>query len=301
MKVIPITPRGYCQGVVNALNLVKQAILSYHDQPIYLLGMIVHNQWINEALNNQGVITLDDTKTKEQWIEQLTHGVLIISAHGVNPSLIAKAQAKGLTVIDATCQYVSIAQQLVHEHLTQGFDIIYIGQQHHPEAQGIIEMNPQRIHLITKLNDIYNLRLTNPKLLVTTQTTMNYHQVNHLFEAIKQIYPTVIIVDEICNATRLRQHAIESAPPEIELLYVVGDQYSNNAKKLVEIAKHHGIKAVHLIRSVQDITPDQLENIQVVGVTSAASTPTFLTQQVISYLNAYPLPMSTAFTLEQLI
>jgi 4-hydroxy-3-methylbut-2-en-1-yl diphosphate reductase len=301
MKVIPITPRGYCQGVVNALNLVKQAIKNYQNEPIYLLGMIVHNQWINEALNQAGVTTLDDTKTKDQWIETLDHGVLIISAHGVNPSLIEKAKTKGLIVIDATCQYVNIAQQLVLNHLAQGYDIIYIGQQHHPEAQGIIDMNPTKIHLITKLTDLNNLHITNPKILVTTQTTMNYHQVNHLFEAIKTQYPTVEIVDEICDATRLRQHAIEAAPKEIELLYVVGDQYSNNAKKLVEIAHHQGINQVYLIRSIRDITPDQLTNINCVGVTSAASTPTFLTQQVINYLNQYPNDPIPDFELQQLL
>jgi len=288
MEVIKITPQGYCLGVTTALDLVKGVIKENPNKAIYLLGMIVHNNLINQALQQKGVILLDDSKSKEQWIEELHDGIIIISAHGVNPALIRKAENQGLIVFDATCQHVKVAQQIVTDYLAKDFDIIYIGEPHHPEAQGIISISPQKIHLVNQLSDIADLALNNKKIIVITQTTINHQTVQVLFDSIAIKFPTALISGEICTATKQRQAAVQLLKEELDLLIVVGDQSSNNANKLVEIGINKKISQVKLIAGVTELTDFDFSNIKKVGVTAAASTPPYLTNQVITYLKAYP-------------
>ncbi len=291
MKIIKISPRGYCLGVVNALEIVKEAIAKYQDKKIYLLGMIVHNQLITQALIKKGVILLDNSKTKEQWIEEIENGVVIISAHGVSPSIIQKAQGKGLTVINATCKYVNKSQAIIKEYLKKDYQILFIGKDNHPEALGIIGIEPKKIHLVSKISDLDNLKLNNDNnIVVTTQTTVNFKDTYKLFKEINERYPKAIIEDEICNATRMRQQAIVDLKDQaIDLLFVVGDPSSNNANKLVELAKENKIKTVKLITSIEELDNNDLINIETIAVTSAASTPTVLTNQIITYLENYTI------------
>jgi len=301
MEVIKINPRGYCQGVTRALDIVKNAVKNHHSEAIYLLGMIVHNQLINQALTLENVKLLDDSKTKEQWIDEITDGVIIISAHGVNPSLITKAKEKGLTVIDATCKYVNIAQNLVVEYLSNGYDVLYIGEKNHPEAQGIITINENKIHLINDSSNLDDLVIINDKIMVTTQTTMNYQSISSLFDRILAIFPSAIILDEICTATRMRQQAVYSLKKQVDLLLVVGDKSSNNAKKLLEIGVMKNISLVKLIGCIKDLQDFDLTDIESVAITSAASTPTYLTNQVIEYLEKYPDGEIVEYNLKEIL
>ncbi len=301
MEVIKIQPQGYCLGVTKALNLVKKAIKENPDKVIYLLGMIVHNDLINQALLRQGVKLLSSNKAKQQWIEELNAGILIISAHGVNPDLIKKAEEKGLIVYDATCQHVKVAQQMVTDYLAQDFDIIYIGEPQHPEAQGIISIAPARIHLVNQLSDIADLRINNERIIVITQTTINHQAVQELFANISVYFPQALISGEICAATKQRQAAVCQLAEDLDLLFVVGDKSSNNANKLVEIGQNKGIKQVYLVTSVADIVDFDFNNIKKVGVTSAASTPPYLTNQLISYLQTYPEGKIPALDLEKIL
>jgi 4-hydroxy-3-methylbut-2-enyl diphosphate reductase len=288
MQVIKIKPRGYCEGVTRALNLVNKVIENNPDKAIYLLGMIVNNRLVNQALENKNVTLLSDSKTKEEWIDDIDSGIIIISAHGVSPQIIDKALSKGLEVVDATCEYVSRIQKSVISFLSDGYDIIYIGESNHPESQGVINIQPNNIHLVNSIQQVKKLNLSNDKIFVTTQTTMNYQQTEELLSAIKKRFSNVEISNRICDATYLRQSALENLQENLDLLLVVGDEYSNNAKKLMEIGINKKIPEVKLIHSVVDLSDYDFSATEVIGITSAASTPTYLTNQVIEYIANYP-------------
>lgn len=290
MKVLKITPRGYCQGVTEALELVKQTLNIYSNQPIYLLGMIVHNQLIHQALIDNGVIVLDESRSKQQWVASIDKGVIIISAHGISPTLLKQIKDKNLIIVDATCAYVKITANLVQEYILRNYRILFIGQKNHPETMGIWGIDPNTIDIISTIEDIERLPYSDTPLVVMTQTTANYQTVEFLFQAILTKYPNAIIESEICNATRMRQQAIINIEEHVDVLYVVGDTSSNNANRLVEIGQTKGIASVFLVQSLADIDTSKLSTTYTVAVTSAASTPTILTQQIIDYLENFPQP-----------
>lgn len=286
MEVIKVAPRGYCKGVVRAINMAKQCAIRYPHEQISVLGMLVHNRYVMEALAAMHIQMIDDkTKTREELLEQIHEGVVIFTAHGINPNVIEKAKQKGLICVDASCPDVLKTQQLVMEKLKQGYCIFYIGKHHHPEAEAITSLSKQ-IYLIETLKDIpQNIQ---QRIFVTNQTTMSIFDIEMIFKEINVQYPEALFCEEICNATRIRQEAVaQLQEANVDALYVVGDASSNNSNRLAQIAKEHGIKQVYLIDDVSDITDEQLINIKRVAVTAGASTPTYLTNQVIAYLESY--------------
>ncbi|MEG0519535.1 MAG: 4-hydroxy-3-methylbut-2-enyl diphosphate reductase [Erysipelotrichaceae bacterium] len=284
MDIIKVTPRGYCRGVVRAINMAKNAAHDYPKEAIYVLGMLVHNRYVVDALREIGIEPLDHKdKSKSELLDEIDHGVVIFTAHGIAPSIIEKARKKGLICIDAACPHVITTQKIVASYLDKGFDVLYIGKKDHPEAEAICSLS-SHVHLIEFETDI-KTKLKN-NIFVTNQTTMSIFDVKALFDKIKSIYPQAIFSEEICDATRIRQEAIAKLE-NIDVLYVVGDAHSNNSNRLAQIAKEHGIENVYLIDDVHGITEQQLLYKQRVAVTSGASTPTYLTNQVIDYLQQY--------------
>ena len=292
MEIIKVTPRGYCKGVVRAISMAKQAVSDYPDTPIYVLGMLVHNRYIVEALEHMGIQTLESAaKSKMELLDDIDEGVVIFTAHGIDPACIMKAKAKGLTVIDASCPDVLKTQELVKERLKQGYEILYIGKAGHPEAVAVCSLS-DHIHLLTSIADLKSVKLAD-KVFVTNQTPMSFQDMDPFCQRIHELIPQAEFSQEICNATRIRQEAV-AALQDIDLLYVVGDKASNNSNRLAEIARANDeIRQVCLIDNVFDIHPDQLIDVKRVAVTSGASTPTYLTAQVIAFLEqpekrAYP-------------
>lgn len=287
MDVMKVTPRGYCKGVTRAIALAKKTAQDYPDTPIYVLGMLVHNAYVMEALKQLHIHPIDDqTKTRLELLDQIDQGVVIFTAHGIAPQVIEKAKAKGLICVDASCPDVVKTQEIVKEALTQGKEVFYIGKKHHPEAEAVLSMD-EHVHLLTCEADILDLPKDTP-IFVTNQTTMSIFDIDHLFACIKQKYPHAEFCEEICNATRIRQQAVADLKNQrIDVLYVVGDRHSNNSNRLAGIAKDAGIQDVYLIDDVHGILDEQLKDKQKVAVTSGASTPTYLTAQVISYLENY--------------
>ena len=293
MKVISIVPRGYCKGVVNAINIAKQTRQNYPQQDIYILGMLVHNKYVIEALAKLNIQTLDDTnKSRLELLDEINDGIVIFSAHGVSDQVYQKALAKGLTIVDATCIDVKKIHDLIKEYINDDYAIIYIGINKHPEAEGVLGISAN-IHLITSLNDISKLTLSNPKILITNQTTMSINDIQDMLNELKRYYPTAVIMEETCQATRVRQEAITKLGL-VDLIYIVGDPKSNNTKNLAKLAFKHAHK-VCLIENVTQIDHNDLFDEAIVAVTSGASTPTKLTDQVIDYLENYhndePFPM----------
>lgn len=287
MKVIKITPRGYCHGVVNALQIVARTLSAENIQsPVYLLGEIVHNQNITDVLTRKGIITLTGNSRKEM-LDKVDRGTIIITAHGIDPNLIKEAKLKGLNVVDATCVDVYKTHDVISSKLNMGYDVIYIGKQNHPEPEGAIGINPQRIHLVSNISDIQKLNLTNDKLCITNQTTMSVWDTIKIMEAAKANYPTLEIINEICSSTSMRQEAVSEMAKLCDLTIVVGDPKSNNTNRLVEISEKIANTPAIRINNLEELEPRILCQYETIGVTSGASTPTIITSEIIDYIENF--------------
>lgn len=283
MQVKAITPRGYCKGVVRAIEIAKNA--QNEQQPIYILGMIVHNQYIVDALKERGIQTIDiPGQTRLELLDQIQHGTVIVTAHGASEQVFEKAKNKGLNVIDASCLDVIKTHDLIKEKLNERYDILYIGKKGHPEAEGAISIDEKRVHLITSKNDIQMMD-PNKHYVMTNQTTMSLYDVYDLCEYAKTILPHVTIEKETCTATKIRQEAIKNMEEDIDIVFIVGDPHSNNTQKLASIASEK--KEVHMIESLDDLNINWLKGKKKAAVSSGASTPTYLTNQVIEFLHQF--------------
>lgn len=286
MNVNRVTPSGYCKGVVRAIALAKKAKKDYPDKKIYIAGQIVHNHYVTDSLAALGIITLDKTYTKEEWIDRLSPGVMIFSAHGISEKIKEKAINKGFIVIDASCVDVIRTQDLVKEKLHNHYSILYIGKKGHPEAEAIQSLS-EEIQLISNIKDIEHIEYdVLKKYFVTNQTTMSTFEIKNIFEAIQHKFKGAEFAEELCDATSTRQQAIISLK-NCDLLYVVGDPVSNNSNKLAEIAKQVGIPMVRMIETAKEIREEDLREVENVYVTAGASTPTYLSMQVLRSLKNY--------------
>lgn len=285
MKIQKVIPSGYCKGVVRAIELVKKTRIENPNDKIYVLGMIVHNTYVTEALKNLDVITLsDELKSKEEWIDEIDDGIVIFTAHGISDQIKNKAITKGLRYVDASCIDVIKTREIVKERLNDDYEILYIGKRNHPEAMAVLSIS-SHIHLISEAQDIYKLD-EYPKVFVTNQTTMSIYDIRDLFNEIRNKYNHAVFEEEICNATSSRQKATMNLK-DCDVLYIVGDTKSNNSNKLKEIAVKNGIKTVRLIGCANEIEEKDLDGVNNIYVTAGASTPTYLTNQVIDTLNCY--------------
>lgn len=286
MDVIKITPRGYCYGVVDAIQMVKKvAADSDVPRPIYVLGQIVHNRHVVEELEQLGVVTLDGDN-REALLAKVDFGTVIFTAHGVSPAVKVLAKQKGLTVFDATCPDVTKTHDLIRELVAQGYEIVYIGKKGHPEPEGAVGVAPEHVHLVENDADVAALDLKAEKVAVTNQTTLSQWDTRALMEKVRQRYPQAEIHNEICLATQLRQEAVFKMAPDADLVIVVGDKRSNNSNRLVQVAQELAGREAHLVDNAQEIDPKWLEGKQKVAVTSGASTPTQITREVIKKLES---------------
>lgn len=291
MDVIKVTPRGYCYGVVDAIELVKQTARNPNvPRPIYILGLIVHNRHIVEELGQLGVISLDG-EDRLALVEQIeAPATVIFTAHGVSPAVRVRAREKGLHVVDATCPDVTRTHDLIRELVAQGYEIFYIGKPGHPEPEGAVGVAPGHVYLISSAADVERVQPRTAKLAVTNQTTMSQWDTADLMRRLQERFPEVQIYNEICMATQLRQEAVARQAPEADLVLVVGDPRSNNSNRLAQVAEEIAGREAHLVDSVQDIQPEWLAGRRRVAITSGASTPTRLTREVIRFVEQYQSP-----------
>ena len=285
MKTIKITPRGYCHGVVGAINTITNLDLMSIDKPIYILGMLVHNKDIVSSLDLLGIKTLHDpSKTRLELLDQIDSGTVIFTAHGISPIVFRKAQEKGLHIIDTSCKDVLKSQDAIKEFLSKNYDVLYIGKKGHPESEAACDVSPH-VHLIESKKAIDNLsHLKN--VAITNQTTMSLFDVYDLSEYAKTLFDNIHVVDEICNATRIRQEAI-IGQEKVDHCFIVGDTLSNNSKKLVQVSKEQAKINASLIENVEDLDIEFLKSIDSCSVSSGASTPTQITTEVIQFLQQF--------------
>lgn len=287
MELIKVTPRGYCYGVVDAINMVRAVAKDPEaPRPIYVLGLIVHNHHVVEEMTQLGVITLDGDNRLE-LLEQVEKGTVIFTAHGVSPAVKVRARDKGLYVVDATCPDVTKTHDIIRELAGLGYDIIYVGKKGHPEPEGAVGVAPDRVHLVTRLADLDALTFgPDAKLAITNQTTLSQWDTQAVMDAAKDRWPQIQAYNEICRATQLRQEAIAQIAPSVDLTIVVGDRRSNNSNRLVQVAKEKGGCEAYLVDNASEIDPEWLVGKKRVAVTSGSSTPTQVTRDVIRRLEA---------------
>ncbi len=276
MKITKIKPIGYCKGVYQAINTVYDVVKQYPHLPIYCMGQIVHNDFINHQFEKLGVHII--TKNKMQFLHSIEKGVVIFSAHGTSQDLLKKAQEKNLIVINTICPYVLKEMNIVQKYVNEGFEILYIGKKNHPEAEAICSISAN-IHLIETMEDAKKFQINHSKLFLTNQSTLSITNLYEFFQYFKKKYPQVVISDEICSATRVRQEAVINLDSSVDGVLVIGDSHSNNCTNLYLLAKKQK-KDAKMISSKKDLDFQWLQNKTHVALLSGTSTPLEIIKEI---------------------
>ncbi|MCI5072050.1 4-hydroxy-3-methylbut-2-enyl diphosphate reductase [bacterium] len=279
-KLLLASPRGFCAGVVRAVDIVDLA-LKHYGTPLYVRKEIVHNQSVVQSFKDQGVVFIEELSEAPQ------NARVIFSAHGVSPQVREEAKAKQLKIIDATCPLVTKVHSEVHKYKKLNYSIVLIGHKEHEEVEGTFGEAPDIIQIVGSLADIEHLKNINPeKVVALTQTTLSVDEAKFLIDALKEKYPklTTPPKGDICYATQNRQDAVRAlVKAGIDLLLVIGSQNSSNSKRLAELASSLGVPG-YLIDSANQIQASWINDKKIIGLTAGASAPEYLVQEVVEQL-----------------
>lgn len=273
--LVRVRPRGFCAGVVRAVDIVELALEAY-GRPVYVHHEIVHNRYVVDQLRRRGAIFV------ESIAEVPTGAVLVFSAHGVPPRVRAEAQERALRIIDATCPLVTKVHLEALKFAREGRTLILIGHRDHQEIVGTSGEAPQQTVVVGSVEEAEQLQVPDPnRLAFLTQTTLSLYDTQEIVMKLRQRFPSIAgpASDDICYATQNRQEAVEALAREVELILVVGSANSSNSNRLVEVAKRAGVEA-RLIEDANDIDASSFEAIKTVGLTAGASAPEVLVEQV---------------------
>lgn len=288
-KLVLATPRGFCAGVDRAIHVVEKAIEKF-GTPIFVRHEIVHNKFVVDTLKEKGVVFVDE-------VDEVPEGsVVIFSAHGVAEHIYADAEKRGLKVLDASCPLVLKVHYSAKRHYTAGRHIILIGHAGHAEVEGTLGQLPEgAITLIQNEKDVAKVAVPEGKeLAYITQTTLSVAETRKIIEALKAKFPNIVgpNAGDLCYATGNRQAAVLDLCKQVDMLLVVGAKNSSNSTRLMELGLEQGIKS-HLIAGVNDLDPSWFEGIESVGISSGASAPEILVQEVVDWLKARFSPLNT--------
>jgi 4-hydroxy-3-methylbut-2-en-1-yl diphosphate reductase len=279
-RVLLAAPRGYCAGVDRAVIAVEKA-LDHYGAPVYVRKQIVHNKHVVESLERRGAIFVDE-------IDEAPEGcVMVFSAHGVSPAVVAAADARNMNTIDATCPLVTKVHREVQRFEKEGYDILLIGHEGHEEVEGTIGEAPEVVQLIDGDVGVAEAKVKDPnKVIWLSQTTLSVDETMQTVEKLRTRFPLLQNPpsDDICYATQNRQVAIKKVGAESDLVIVVGSANSSNTVRLVEVALEAGAKAAYRIDDSSEIQDEWFEGVSTVGVTSGASVPESLVEEVLDYL-----------------
>lgn len=284
LRVILARPRGFCAGVVRAIDIVEGALVQY-GPPIYVRHEIVHNKHVVERLRRQGAVFVDD-------VEEIPRGALtVFSAHGVSRDIEQAAKERHLDVIDATCPLVRKVHHEGRRYAEKGCDVILIGHHGHAEVEGTSGQIPGALHIVESVEDVKRLRVRDPeRVAYVTQTTLSLFDTQDIIEALKRRFPNILGPDtrDICYATQNRQRAVIELAKQVQLLLVVGSENSSNSNRLREIGAAAGIES-HLIEGPTALNPAWLDGVETVGLTAGASAPENVVQDTIGRLRSLRL------------
>jgi 4-hydroxy-3-methylbut-2-enyl diphosphate reductase len=278
-RVVLAAPRGFCAGVVRAIEIVN-TVLQLLPPPIYVRKEIVHNRFVVEHFKQRGVIFVNE-------LDEVPDGATVIfSAHGVSPAVREMAKKKNLRVIDATCPLVTKVHLEAIKFAQEGYSIILIGHEGHEEVEGTMGEAPHCTYLVQSVEDVERLQVPNPeKVAYLTQTTLSVDDTAEIVAALKRKFPKIVgpRTDDICYATQNRQNAVKALAKQVDVILVIGSQNSSNSQRLKEVAISNGCPA-YLIDGAEHIRTEWLIDAESVGVTSGASAPEILVKQVIQRL-----------------
>ena len=281
MQVILAQPRGFCAGVVRAIEIVERGLQIY-GTPVYVLHEIVHNRHVVENLKKQGALfieTLDEVQAG---------AVTIFSAHGVSTAVVELAKERNLKVIDATCPLVTKVHLQAQQYGRQGYEIIIIGHRGHPEVEGTRGRVEGLVHVVSSVAEVVTLDVKDPdKLAYVTQTTLSIDDTREVIDALKRRFtihgPEL---SDICYATQSRQNAVRQLAKDIDLLLVVGARNSSNSNRLREVGERSGLES-RLIEDADDLDRAWFSKQTRVGITAGTSAPETKVQEVLERLRAY--------------
>lgn len=279
-KVLLASPRGYCAGVDRAVIAVEKA-LDHYGTPVYVRKQIVHNKHVVSSLERRGAIFVDEVD------EVPTGSVLVFSAHGVSPAVVAAAEARGLNTIDATCPLVTKVHKEVQRFAKEGYDILLVGHEGHEEVEGTAGEAPDVVQVVDGDESIAASSIKDPeKVIWLSQTTLSVDETMQTVLKLREKYPTLQNPpsDDICYATQNRQVAIKKVGAASDLVLVVGSANSSNTVRLVEVALEAGAKAAYRIDFASEIKDEWFEGVETVGVSSGASVPEELVEEVLEYI-----------------
>ena len=279
-KVLLAAPRGYCAGVDRAVITVEKA-LDLYGAPVYVRKEIVHNKHVVSTLEARGAIFVSET-------DQVPEGALVIfSAHGVSPAVHEAAAARNLKTIDATCPLVTKVHHEVKRFASEDYDILLIGHHGHEEVEGTAGEAPSNVYVIDTIADVEGISLREDKKLIwLSQTTLSVDETISTVRQLKERFPRLQDPpsDDICYATQNRQVAIKEIAPRSDLVLVVGSVNSSNSVRLVEVSLEYGAKAAYLIDYAAEAKDEWLDGVLTVGVSSGASVPEILVQDLLKWL-----------------
>jgi 4-hydroxy-3-methylbut-2-en-1-yl diphosphate reductase len=279
MEVYLAQPRGFCAGVVRAIEIVERALEKY-GPPVYVRHEIVHNKYVVESLKAKGAIFVEDLS------EVPPLAVTVFSAHGVARSVEEEAAARGLPVLNATCPLVTKVHNQGKRYMSKGRTLVLIGHAGHPEVEGTMGQVPGGVHLISTAADVDKLQVEDPsQLAYVTQTTLSVDDTREVIEALKKRFPAIVGPDtkDICYATQNRQRAVRQLSEQVDMILVIGAPNSSNSNRLREIAEELGVHS-HLIENAGQLDPKWLDGVKSVGITAGASAPDVLVQEVVAKL-----------------
>ena len=284
-KVVLASPRGFCAGVVRAIDIVNLALDAW-GQPLYVRREIVHNKSVVNELRRKGITFVNE-------VDEVPCGSRVIfSAHGVSPKVTLAAKERKLKIIDATCPLVTKVHIEAIRYARHGYTIIMIGHADHDEVIGTLGEAPDAILILDPKGDVDRLEVADPeKIACLTQTTLSLNETRHISNNLRRRFPSIRTPtsDDICYATQRRQSAVLDLTEQTDLILVVGSANSSNSRRLVEVAQGAGTTA-HLIDDIEDIQDGWLSDIRSVGLTAGASAPEDLVKKVVRYLNAKGYP-----------
>ena len=275
MEVIVAKTAGFCFGVKRAVEQVYEQIAKA-EKPVYTYGPIIHNEEVVRDLEEKGVQVIN---SKEE-LEALKESVVVIRSHGVGREIYELLERQGLELVDATCPFVKKIHKIVREQCEAGRRVIIVGNEHHPEVEGIKGWGNEYTLAVESLEEFENLALRpDEKLCIVAQTTFNYNKFQDLVEKISKTYYDILVLNTICNATQERQVEARQIASQVDVMIVIGGKNSSNTQKLYEICRRE-CKHTYYIQTLEDFKPEITGTVRSVGITAGASTPNQIIEEV---------------------
>ena len=280
MEVIKAKSAGFCFGVKKAMETVYQQIEQNQGKPIYTFGPLIHNEEVVKELKSKGVEVVDSVEE----LKALKDGIVIIRSHGVSKDIYKIMEENGIECVDATCPFVKRIHKIVDKESALGKKVIIIGNDGHPEVEGIKGWSNTPAIVVEKEEEALEFSCkSDEKICIVSQTTFNYNKFKELVEIFEKKGYDISVVNTICNATEERQTEAKKIAAEADVMIVIGGTHSSNTRKLYEICKNE-CENTHFIQTLGDLNLDLPKSVRLVGITAGASTPNNIIEEVQNYV-----------------